>query len=220
MTLALVLPRMNKLQQYCPEVRASMTQEKRLVLVLMLNLGMIVGLLAVGISSHSLGVLAAGGDYLADAAAIGISLLAIHVGRRPNGMRRATSYAALTNVIFLLVVTAFVVVEALHRLSTHTSKIEAIPVVVVSVIAAVVMVVSALILGGDADENDLNIKSVMLDTIADAISAVSVAITGGIILVTKGYYWLDPLMALVVASIIGYHALKLLHDVLIELRPK
>ncbi len=197
-----------------------MTQEKRLVLVLMLNLGMIVGLLAVGISSHSLGVLAAGGDYLADAAAIGISLLAIHVGRRPNGMRRATSYAALTNVIFLLVVTAFVVVEALHRLSTHTSKIEAIPVVVVSVIAAVVMVVSALILGGDADENDLNIKSVMLDTIADAISAVSVAITGGIILVTKGYYWLDPLMALVVASIIGYHALKLLHDVLIELRPK
>ena len=197
-----------------------MTQEQRLVLVLMLNLGMIAGLLIVGISSHSLGVLAAGGDYLADAAAIGISIMAIHVNRRPYGFQKATSYAALTNVVFLLIVTAFVVVEALHRLSTHTSQIEALPIVIVSVIAATVMVISALILGGDTDEKDLNMKSVMLDTVADAASAVSVAITGGIIFAMNGYYWLDPVVALLVAAIIGYHALKLLREVLTEMRLK
>ena len=181
---------------------------------------MVAGLLIVGISSHSLGVLAAGGDYFADAAAIGISIMAIHVNRRPNGFQKATSYAALTNVVFLLVVTAFVVVEALHRLFTHASQIDALPVAVVSLIAATVMVVSALILGGDADDKDLNMKSVMLDTVADAASAVSVAITGGIILAMNGYYWLDPVVALIVATIIGYHALKLLREVLIELRLK
>jgi Co/Zn/Cd efflux system component len=43
-----------------------MTQQKRLGLVLGLNLIMITGLVLVGISSHSLAVLAAGGEFAAD----------------------------------------------------------------------------------------------------------------------------------------------------------
>ena len=50
-----------------------MTREARLTIVLVLNLAMIVALVVVGLTAHSLGVLAVGGDYLADAAAVGIS---------------------------------------------------------------------------------------------------------------------------------------------------
>ncbi len=195
-----------------------MTREKRLVLVLILNLAMIGGLVVVGLSSHSLGVLAAGGDYLADAAAIGISIMAIHIGEHPNGHAKATTYAALINVIFLLVVTVIVAIEAIRRLSTHAPHIEALSVVGVSAVAALVMILSAYLLGGYPDDEDLNMKSVILDTVADAATAVSVAITGGIILALNGFYWLDPTVALVVVTVIGYHALKLLREVIVELK--
>ena len=195
-----------------------MTQETRLILVLILNLVMIVGLVVVGLSSHSLGVLAAGGDYLADAAAIGISIIALYASRHPGGYPKATSYAALINVIFLLAVTVYVRVEAVRRLYTHTYQIEALPVAIVSAVAAIVMIAGAFILGKNSDEDDLNMKSVMLDTIADAAAAGCVAITGGIIFFLNGLYWLDPAVALLVAAVIGFHALKLLREVLVELR--
>ena len=195
-----------------------MSQEKRLILVLVLNLTMIAGLIIVGLSSHSLGVLAAGGDYLADSAAIGMSLLALWMSRQPSGFPKATSWAALINVVFLMVVTVVVIVEALRRLYTQTYQIDALPVIIVSVIAAVVMIVGALILGGDEPDEDLNMQAVMLDTIADAAAAASVAIAGGIMLALNGFYWLDPIVALGVAGIIGYHALKLFRKVVRELR--
>ena len=195
-----------------------MSQERRLILVLVLNLAMIAGLVVVGLSSHSLGVLAACGDYLADAAAIGISLLALWLSRQSSRIPKATSWAALVNVMFLLVVTVVVIVEALRRLYTQTYQIDALPVIIVSVIAAVVMMVGTFILGGNEPEEDLNMQAVMLDTIADAAAAASVAITGGIILALHGFYWLDPVVALGVAGIVGYHALKLFRKVVRELR--
>ena len=195
-----------------------MTQETRLILVLILNLVMIAGLVVTGLSSHSLGVLAAGGDYLADAAAIGISIIALYASRHPGGYPKATSYAALINVIFLLAVTVYVVVEAVRRLYTHTYQIEALPVAIVGAVAAIVMIAGAFILGENSDEDDLNMKSVMLDTIADAAAAGCVAITGGTIFFLNGLYWLDPAVALLVAAVIGFHALKLLREVLVELR--
>jgi cobalt-zinc-cadmium efflux system protein len=53
------------------------SQSQRLALVLGLNLALVAALVIVGVAAHSLGVLAAGVDYLADAAAIAVSLFAI-----------------------------------------------------------------------------------------------------------------------------------------------
>ena len=44
------------------------------------------------------------------------------------------------------------------------------------------------------------------------------AVTGAIILTTDGYYWLDPAVALAVSAVIAYHAIKLLHGVIVTLR--
>ncbi len=112
-----------------------MSKERRLIIVLLLNVVMIAALVIVGIASHSLGVLAAGGDYAADAAAIVISLLAIRMSLHPHGHPKATTYAALINTVFMLSVTTVVIIEGLRRLLTHTSPIEALPVIIVSIIA-------------------------------------------------------------------------------------
>jgi cobalt-zinc-cadmium efflux system protein len=97
-----------------------MTKDRRLVVVLLLNVAMVAALVVVGLAAHSLGVLAAGGDYVGDAAGVALSLGALRLSRdRP----RATSYAAFANATFLLIVTVVVVAEGLKRLLGGTGQL-------------------------------------------------------------------------------------------------
>jgi cobalt-zinc-cadmium efflux system protein len=193
-----------------------LTQDTRLGFVLGINLAMVVALLLVGLLAHSLGVLASGADYLGDALGTGLSLVALKVSRHKHGHPRATSYAALANSSFLLLVTLGVVVEAIYRLSTGAPSIHGVPVVIVSLTAAAAMIACAFILG--SVESDLNMESVMLDTLADAAAAVGVAGSGAVILITRGTYWLDSLVAILIALVVGYHAVRLMRRVLARLR--
>lgn len=197
-----------------------MTQQKRLGLVLGLNLLMITGLVIVGLASHSLGVLAAGGDYAADSTAILLGIIAIQIAKQPQGHPKATTYVALINALILLVVTTIVMYEGIHRLTSHTPQVAGLPVLIISVIATISMVMSAVILGKDAGKEDLHMRSVLLDTVSDGVSSAAVAIAGAIILITGGFYWIDSALAIVIGLVIGYGAIKLLHDVIRGLRAK
>ena len=204
------------------------TRTGRLRVVLVLNLLLVGSLVAVGLSAHSLAVLSEGVDYLADAAAIAVSLLAIRLSNRPPtakhpyGYPRATTLAASLNAGWLLVLSLLVAAGATDRLVTGTRQVHGLPVLVVSGIAAAVMVGGVLILGRDIDDpNDngkLNMQAVLLDTAADAAAAAGVAAAGGIILVTDGLFWLDPFVALFIALVVGYHAARLLGAITIALR--
>lgn len=209
-----------------------MSRTQRLLVVLALNLALVAGLVAAGVAANSLAVLAAGGDYLLDAAGVGVALLAIRLSARPAGSGRregslsASSVAALINAGWLLVLEVLVAVAAIDRLINGTSQVDGLPVLVVSSIAAVVMAAGALVLRGDRDEDedeaeasDLSVAAVLLDTIADAAAAAGVAATGAVILVTGGWYWLDLAVALVIAVVVAYHALALIRKVLTRPRP-
>jgi cobalt-zinc-cadmium efflux system protein len=189
---------------------------------LLLNLGLVAALVIVGLAAHSLAVFAAGADYLADAAAVAVSLLAIWIASHPRGHPKATTVAALVNAGWLLILNIAIIVAAIQHLAAGAPHVEGLPVLIVSAIAAAVMLIGALILGGDADddddEEDLNVKAVLLDTAADAAAAAGVAVSGAIILGVGGWYWLDPATALVIAIIIGYHALKLTRKITAALR--
>jgi len=179
---------------------------------------MVIALISVGLAAGSLGVLASGADYLGDALGTGLSLVALRMSRHPHGHPRATSYAALVNASLLLLVTLAVAVEAVYRLSTGAPSVDGLPVVVVSVVAAAAMIGCALILGEVA--GDLNMQSVMLDTVADAAAAIGVAVSGAVILITGGLFWLDSVVALIIAVVVGYHALRLIRNVSADLREK
>jgi cobalt-zinc-cadmium efflux system protein len=190
------------------------TKDARLALVLAINLAMVTALLAVGLLSHSLGVLASGADYLGDALGAGLALIAQRASRGKPGRSKAISLAALANSGLLLAVTLIVAVAAIHRLVSGTPSIHGAPVIVVSIIAAAAMIACALILGDV--EDDLSMQSVMLDTLADAAAAAGVAISGAIILLTNGTYWLDSTVAFGIALVVGYHAIKLIRRALID----
>lgn len=201
-----------------------------MLVVLALNLALVAALVIVGVTAHSLAVLAAGGDYLLDAAAVGVALFAIRLARQgsrsqPDGHLGPTDIAALVNAGWLLTLELLVAAAALDRLVNHPPQVDGLPVLVVSLVAAVVMAAGALLLyrdegaQGDNQERDLSIAAVLLDTIADAAAAAGVAATGAIILATGSWYWLDPAVALAIAVVIGYHALMLIRKVLKQTRP-
>ena len=199
------------------------SRTQRLLVVLALNLGLVAALVIVGITAHSLAVLAEGGDYLLDAAGVAVALLAIRLSTRPASHIRPTDVAALINCGWLLILELLVVAAATERLITRTPQVHGLPVLIVSAVAALTMTAGALILQGDTDaddddDRDLSVAAVLLDTIADATAAAGVAAAGGIILATGGWYWLDPAVALVIAVVIAYHAVALLRKVLARLR--
>jgi cobalt-zinc-cadmium efflux system protein len=207
-----------------------MSRKRRLIVVLVLNLALVAGLVAVGVTAHSIAVLAEGGDYLLDAAGVGVALLAIRLAARPatqarpEGYPNATTIAALVNAGWLLILELLVAAVALDRLVTRTVPVDGLAVLVVSGVAALVMLAGALVLRGDEDDGDgeernLSVAAVLLDTVADATAAAGVAAVGAVILATGGWYWLDPAVALAIAVVIAYHALALLRRVLRRLRP-
>ena len=208
-----------------------MSRTERLVVVLVLNLALVASLVAVGVTAHSLAVLAEGGDYLLDAAGVAVALLALRLSASPPGRARPHGHpdprivAALINSGWLLVLELLVAAAAADRLLTRTPQVDGLPVLLVSGIAALAMTVGALVLRGDANdgdsqaqERDLSVAAVLLDTIADAAAAAGVAAAGGIILATRGWYWLDPAVALAIAVVVAYHAVGLIRKVIGRLR--
>jgi cobalt-zinc-cadmium efflux system protein len=168
----------------------------------------VAGLIVVGITAHSVAVFAEGGDYLLDAAAVGVALLA------------AGTVAALINAGWLLALQLLVAGVAVYRLVAGPPEVDGLPVLVVSGIAAVVMGIAALVLRGDGDDEDddddedLSVKAVLLDTVADSAAAAGVAVAGAVILAARGWYWLDPAVALAIAVVVAYHAFRLIRKVL------
>ena len=136
----------------------------------MLNLGLVAALVVVGLAVHSLAVKAADADYLAAAAAIAVSLLAIFIASHPRGHPKATTVAALVNGGWLLIVNIVIIAVAIQHLNAlkppcrWPSGADRRP------IAAVVVLAGVLIFGGDDDDDDgtedLRVKTVLLDTAA------------------------------------------------------
>jgi Co/Zn/Cd efflux system component len=161
---------------------------KRLTVVLLLNVALITVLVTAG--------LAAGADYLADAGAIGVSLLAIWLAAQPGPPGRLSQRHQYRRAGQLRLAARAERADRRGRgpaPGRRARRVEGLPVLIVSGIAAVAMLVAALVLRGDPDGDDsgedLNVKAVLLDTAADA---AGVAVSGTVILGAGGWYWLDP----------------------------
>lgn len=197
------------------------SQRRRLSIVLGLNVALIVALVVVGFTSGSVGVLSAAGDTVADSVALVLGLLAVAIrDRHPREEvgRRAIGAAALLNALGLLVVTVLVVAESIRRLRSGATEVQGVPMLIVSVVTMLVLLLGAWILGAGAGQEDVHMRSVLLDTLADAAAAGAVAVAGAVIAVTDGFFWLDPALALVIAALVAVAAAHLVTKAVASLR--
>jgi cobalt-zinc-cadmium efflux system protein len=206
--------------------RRTVTRSRRLVVALVLNVILVVAQVLAGVAAHSLGLLADAGHNLTDVAAIVISLVAVRLAlRRPTAQRsfgyhRATILAALANAASILAITIFIAVEAVRRFD-NPEPVRGGIVVAVALVAFAVNAGAAVVLR--ERNRDLNMRSALLHMLADAGASLGVTLAGLVILVTAGWYWLDPAMSLVIGVVISWEAWKLLRasiEVLLEATPQ
>lgn len=108
--------------------------------------------------------------------------------------------------------------EAVSRLLAGSPEVKGIPVIIVSLVTMVVMLAGAFVLGLSSAEEDLHMRSVLLDALADAAVAAAIVVAGAIIVATGGFYWLDPVLALVVSVVIAVAAARLMINAVAALR--
>lgn len=131
--------------------------------------------------------------------------------RHTYGWQRGTIMAALINAILLLVAMGSLGWEAVQRLQTHETT-EGWTVIGVAAVGIVVNTVTALLFMKDR-KDDLNIRGAFLHMAADALVSVGVVL-GGVLYLWKGWTWIDPVMSLLIATIIVVGTWSLFHQAL------
>ena len=170
----------------------------RLLIVFALTSAVMVAEATAGFFTHSLALMADAAHMLADAAALGLSLLAMRFAERPAtahksyGYHRAEILAAFVNASVLLLMSAFILLEAWERFR-NPPEVKSVPMLAVAVVTLVVNLVGMRLLAGGAKES-LNVKGAYLEVFSDALSSVGV-IGAALVMWRTGWYMADPIVS-------------------------
>ena len=172
--------------------------------------------LLAGLRAHSLALLSEAGHNASDFLALLLSFAAVYFQTRPAtdsktfGYQRAGVLAAFINAATLIIISVWIGIEAVHRLS---APVAVQPRLMMIVAAAGVMMngVIAALLWGVA--RDVNLRSAFLHMAGDTLSTAAV-IAGGAGILFTGKNWIDPVLSLVIAALIFWSSLGIVRETL------
>jgi len=178
-----------------------------------------------GLMAGSLALLADAGHMVSDAAALGMSWLALRLGKRAAdadrtyGYRRLEVLVAFVNGCTLFAIAAWVVYEAIRRFAAPVEVLGG-PMLVVAIVGLLANIVAFLVLNGGNREN-LNVRSAWLHVLGDLLGFVVAIIAAGVILLT-GWSPIDPILSVLVAVLIlksAFEIVKSSAQILLEGTP-
>jgi cobalt-zinc-cadmium efflux system protein len=198
---------------------------RRLALALGVTSLLLVAEVIGGILSNSMALLADAGHMLTDVGALGLSLFVAWFSRQPATPRKTYGYlrweilAALINGAALLVLSAWIVVEALARLSAP-ERVAGGLMLGVAIAGLLANAVSAWLLHGSQGDS-LNMRGAYLHVVSDLLGSVTVIIAA-VLVQQFGWLLADPIASLAVTALIVRGAWRLVReavDVLLEATP-
>jgi len=198
----------------------------KLTIALVLILGFMAAEVVTGILANSLALLSDAAHMLTDAAAIGLSLVAIRLSKRPAegrmtfGLKRAEIFSAQINGITLLVLATIIAIEGVRRLFDPPGVDGAL--VLFVALAGIVVNLAATAVLASANRQSLNVEGSFQHILTDLYAFVGTAIAATVIL-TTGFDQADALASLMVAALMLRSAYGLLHDsgrIFLEASPK
>ncbi|MFX1243298.1 MAG: cation diffusion facilitator family transporter [Promethearchaeota archaeon] len=201
-------------------------EKKRLILSLIITTTVMFVEIIGGFLTNSIALISDAGHMFTHSFAIGISLLANVIARKPPchhrtfGLYRAEVLAAFINGLFLIPIVGVIIYEAILRF-LNPQEVIGFYMLIVAFIGLAVNITSILILQGYRDSS-LNVKSVFYHMIADAASSIGIVVAAFIIMST-GFSILDPIVSLGISIVIIYWAYGILRDstrILLEMAPK
>jgi len=208
--------------------RAPINVETRRRLTLALVITAIVMLVELigGWLSGSLALLADAAHMLADVAALGLALVAAWIAQRPAtpersfGFMRLEILAALINGAVLFAIAVGIGVEAWHRL--RVPQIVNGPLLLAVAAVGFVANLAAVIVLHRGHEHSLNQRGAYLHVLGDLLGSVG-ALVAGVIVLTSGWIMADPLISVLIGTLVLISAWRLVKestDVLLEAAPR
>lgn len=182
-----------------------------------LNTAFIVVEVIYGWLTNSLALLADAGHNVSDVLGLLLVWGAHYLSQRPAtprytyGLRRTSILAALINAVVLMLAMGAIAWEAIQRVQSP-NPVPGLTIIIVAGIGVVINTVSALMFLSGRDR-DLNLKGAFMHLAADALVSLGVVLAGLVIL-TVGWYWIDPVMSLVIVAVIVSGTWQLLWDAL------
>lgn len=198
----------------------------RLALALVITLAFVLVEAVAGWYANSLALLSDAGHNLTDVFALALSWVAIRLAQRPSsahhsfGFHRAGILAALVNSLTLILISCWIFYEAYQRLVTPP-EVKPVLIVVVGVLALAVNLATALMIRAGS-QHDLNVRSAFVHLMGDVFSTAG-AILAGVIILFTDWYWLDPVVSILIGGLIMWNAWKILRetvDILLESTPR
>src|ERR1700729_3442364 len=183
---------------------------------MLLTAAYVIATFTFGLRAHSPAPISEAGHNLSDLFAILLSFVAVYFQARPAteqktfGYQRAGVLAAFVNAVTLIVLSAWIAFEAIHRL--------AVPVAVQPRLMMYVAAAGVLMNGTIATllwrfSGDVNIRSVFLHMLGDTLSTAAV-IAGGAAILFSGMSWIDPVLSILIAGMILWSSVSIIRETL------
>jgi cobalt-zinc-cadmium efflux system protein len=176
---------------------------------LLLTLAQAIG----GLVAGSLSLVADALHNLSDAAALGIALFARSISRMPPdefktfGYQRAEVIAALINLTTLIIISLYLIYEAVWRL-IEPQPIMGWIIVLVAAVALIIDMITALITF-KMSKNSMNMQAAFLHNLSDGLASIGVIIAGTLIILYQ-WYWVDTALTFLIAGFVFWQGLIML----------
>jgi cobalt-zinc-cadmium efflux system protein len=170
-----------------------------------------------GIRGHSLALLSDAGHNATDAMALLLAWFGLRQEARPPnerktyGYQRASVLTALLNAVTLVVISLWIIYEAVLRIA-HPAAVNAI---FMAVTAAGGILLNGAVVWGlrRTDREDLNLRSALIHMMGDLIGSAAI-VAGAVILRYTGWFWIDPILSIAIAALIVWSAWGIVREAL------
>jgi cobalt-zinc-cadmium efflux system protein len=199
---------------------------RALTIVLLISVAIAAAEVIGAIVTGALVLFADAAHMAADAAGVGLSLLAAWFAARPATARRTFGYAraeilaAMANSLLLLAMAAVIFTEAIRRLVSPPAVSSGL--LIAFGLGALIGNACSLLVLRPGQATSLNVRSAFLEVAADTLGAAAVIVTG-IIISATGVALADPIASLAVGTLIlprTWRLLKEAIDILLEASPE
>jgi cobalt-zinc-cadmium efflux system protein len=187
----------------------------RMVVTMLLNFTITLVETLGGLMSGSLSLISDALHNFSDGIAIIVSYVALRLSGKPRsnrytfGLKRAQVLTAILNAGVLLAISVYLVREAALKLF-HPATINGALMLAVAGIGLVANLIGTWLLHRGAKGN-LNIRSAYLHLLSDAVSSVAV-ILGAVAIQLFGWFWVDPVLSLLIALYVGWESWKIIQS--------
>ncbi|MEP6714171.1 MAG: cation diffusion facilitator family transporter [Terriglobia bacterium] len=168
-----------------------------------------------GIRSHSLALVSDAGHNATDALSLLLAWIAVYLNAKPAdesktfGYHRAGVLAAFVNALSLVVLSVWILYEAIERLINPVAANET---------AMLLVAVAAMVLNGGimlglnrSGDKDINIRGAYVHMLGDLLAAAAI-VAGALIMRFTGWTWIDPLLSIGIALLVVWTAWDIIRE--------